>query len=145
MNRARGMLLIGWLILVSLLASCQLELPEVIEVEVTRVVEQEVVEEVAVTPVPLGEMAPGPALSALARGIRSGEIDIGQDYGMAEEQRFHQIHAELIDMKCPQCHVDEAPLELSQPFSDEADPVDRRVCFGCHLTGPAAKLYEPKD
>ena len=85
------------------------------------------------------------SLGDLAEQIRAGEIDVGDEFGMAPEQRFHVIHAEVLDMRCSQCHVDEAPYELAQPLSDEADPVDRRVCLGCHLNGPAKKLYEPKE
>ena len=71
--------------------------------------------------------------------------DVGDELGMGRKQRFHLIHADALDMDCSQCHVEEAPYELAQPYSEEVDPVDRRVCLGCHLTGPATKLYEPKE
>ena len=84
-------------------------------------------------------------LRRLAQDIRSGKIDVGEEYGMGREQRFHVIHADTIDMKCTQCHVEDAPYEIGNPPYDEDEgPSDRRVCLGCHLTGPASKLYEPK-
>ena len=85
------------------------------------------------------------SLADLAEQIRTGAIDVGDEFGMAPEQRFHQIHAEVLDMSCSQCHVENAPYEIAPPSSESPDPVDRRVCLGCHLTGPATNLYEPKE
>ena len=73
------------------------------------------------------------------------EVVQEEDYGMALDQRFHRIHADEIEMDCTQCHVEEAPLEVAQPSSEAPGPVDRRVCMGCHLTGPGPKFYEPKE
>lgn len=98
---------------------------------------------VLVTPV-IGQEEPV-SLSRLARQIQAGEIDVGDEYGMGEDQRFHVIHVDTIRMSCRQCHVDEAPYEVAVPLSDEADPVDRRVCLGCHLNGPARPLYDPQE
>ena len=119
-----------------------------VEVEVTRLVTE--VQEVEVTRIVPAEAEPATALSLsdLAKRIQDGEIDVGDEYGMAEDQRFHVIHDEVLGMKCTQCHVQEARLEVAQPLniSGEAPgPVDRRVCLGCHLSGPATKLYEPKE
>lgn len=86
-----------------------------------------------------------PSMDRLAREIRAGKIDVGDEYGMEPEQRFHVIHADTLGMKCTQCHVDEAPYEVAVPYSDEADPVDRRVCLGCHVNGPGTPLYEPQE
>ena len=85
------------------------------------------------------------SLADLAEQIRAGEIDVGEEFGMEREQRFHQIHADAIEMECSQCHVEDAPYELAQPSSESPDPVDRRVCLGCHLNGPATQLYQPKE
>ncbi len=85
-----------------------------------------------------------PALEEIAEQIRSGEIDVGDEFGMEKDQRFHRIHADAIGMDCSQCHVDEAPYEVA-PATSKEGPVDRRVCLGCHLTGPATLLYEPKE
>ena len=102
---------------------------------------------VAVTPAVGQEEEPG-WLATLAEQIRAGEIDVGDEYGMVREQRFHTIHADTIQMECTQCHVEEPSDDLIEPYSKSGDlkgPVDRRVCLGCHLTGPATKLYEPKE
>jgi hypothetical protein len=86
-----------------------------------------------------------PSLAELAELIRAGEIDVGDDYGMGRRQRFHRIHDRVLGMDCSQCHVESAPYEIGEPYNDEEGPVDRRVCLGCHLTGPATKLYEPQE
>ncbi len=85
------------------------------------------------------------SLSTLAEQIRSGEIDVGDEYGMESDQRYHTIHADVVDMSCSQCHVDEAPYEIALPSDESPDPVDRRVCLGCHVNGPATNLYDPKE
>ena len=84
-------------------------------------------------------------LAALAEQIRSGEIDVGEEYGMDEDQRFHVIHADTLGMDCSQCHVEEAKYEVAEATSKEGQ-VDRRVCLGCHMKGgPATDLYAPKE
>jgi hypothetical protein len=157
-NRKVIVSLIALVLLAFLIAGCA----EPEEIEVTRIVTEEVekvvevtrivteVQEVEVTRVVPAdaETVSAMSLSALAKSIQDGEIDVGDEFGMAEDQRFHVIHSDVVDMSCTQCHVQEAPLEVAQPLniSDEAPgPVDRRVCLGCHLTGPATKLYEPKE
>lgn len=72
-------------------------------------------------------------------------VQEAEEYGMTLDQRFHQIHADATGMDCTQCHVAEAPLEVAQPSSDAPGPVDRRVCLGCHLTGPGPEFYDPKE
>lgn len=160
MNRKVGVILLGWLALATLLVACgspePVEVTRVVEqevtqeVEVTRVVKERVVKEVEVTRVveaeaPEGEAPTTLSLAALAEQIREGEIDVGEELGMALDQRFHRIHAQAIEMECTQCHVQEAPLEVAQPSSDAPGSVDRRVCLGCHVNGPATMLYEPKE
>lgn len=76
----------------------------------------------------------------VARAVQEAE-----EYGMALNQRFHQIHADATGMECTQCHVEEAPLEVAQPSSEAPGLVDRRVCLGCHLTGPGPEFYDPKE
>ncbi len=86
------------------------------------------------------------SLDRLAREIRAGKIDVGEEYGMEREQRFHVIHADTLNMKCTQCHVEEAPYELGDPpYNEDEGPSDRRVCLGCHLTGPGFPMYEPQE
>ena len=121
------------------------EVVKEVEVEVTRVVKEEVVKEVEVTRVVKEEVPIQLSLSTLAEQIRAGEIDVGKEYGMSPEQRFHRIHAIAIEMKCTHCMVEAAPLEVALPSIDAPGPVDRRVCVGCHLTGPASTLYVPKE
>lgn len=148
MNHKLCIKLVGCLILASLLAACSpREVVKEVEVEVTRVVEEEVVKEVEVevTRVVKEESPVRLSLSTLAQQIRAGEIDVGEEYGMAPDQRFHQIHATAIEMECAQCHVEEAPLEVAATSVGAPGPVDRRVCVGCHLTAPASKFYEPKE
>jgi len=159
-NRKMIVTLIAVVLLASLMAGCAEpeqvevtrivteEVEKVVEVEVTRVVTE--VQEVEVTRVVSldAEAISAVSLSTLAQSIQDGEIDVGDEYGMAQGQRFHNIHAEVVDMKCTQCHVQEAPLEVAQPINltgEAPGQVDRRVCLGCHLNGPAAKLYEPKE
>jgi hypothetical protein len=157
-------LVLGIVILPSLVTACaepeQIEVTRIVteevekivevEVEVTRVVteiEEVEVEVTRVVPLEMDELS-FVSLSSLAKRIRDGEIDVGDEFGMGEEQRFHVIHTDVIDMKCLQCHVEEAPLEVAQPLNitdDAPGIVDRRVCLGCHLNGPAGKLYEPKE
>jgi hypothetical protein len=48
-------------------------------------------------------------------------------------------------MSCKQCHVREAPFEIGLPYVEDERPVDRRVCLGCHLNGPATPLYDPQE
>lgn len=123
------------------------------EVPVTRVIEKEVVKEVPVTRViekvvkeaETGEQESFVLLPALAQKLRQGEIDVGQEYGMMPGQRFHNIHAKTIGMQCGQCHVAEAPLELATPSPYAPAPVDRRICLGCHMNGPATTFYSAKE
>ena len=84
-------------------------------------------------------------LSQVALAIRNGEVDAGDEYGVGINQRFHVIHARLVGMSCIQCHVSEAVEEVAQPAQGAPGVVDRRVCLGCHLNGPAAPLYEAKE
>ena len=127
MNRKVYLSLIVWILLASLVAASG------------------PVEEVKVTPIVAEEAPTTLSLSALAERIRAGKIDVGEEHGMALDQRFHRIHAQAIEMECAQCHVQEAPYEIAQPSSAAPGHVDRRVCLGCHMNGPASKLYEPKE
>jgi hypothetical protein len=163
MNRKLTIVFVFWLIiLASLLVACQpkeVEVTRVVEqeviVEVTRVVEQEVTVEVTrvveqevtveVTRVVEVDAKVPVSLSELAKQIRNGEIDVGAEYGMALDQRFHQIHSTTLGMECTRCHVTKAPLEIAPPPSDSPGPIDRRVCLGCHVTGPASELYTSQE
>jgi hypothetical protein len=157
MNRKSLFFVSMFILAALLLAACApTEVVKTVEVEVTRVVTEEVIVEVEVTPVPEeGETEPAaPAgdveivtLAALAEAIRAGEVDVGEEFGTALGQRFHNIHAQTVGMACNQCHVDEAdaPDEVAPAPVGAPGVVDRRVCAGCHLNGPATLLFEPKE
>lgn len=162
MNRKTLVTLFGLLVITSLLAACgTTEVIKTVEVEVTKVVEvetvvTEVVEvetvvtevvEVEVTPeVVESEEAPSfVSLASLAESIQAGDVEVGDEFGMGLEQRFHTIHATIAVMACTQCHVQEAPEEVAGAADGSPGVVDRRVCLGCHLNGPAQLLYEPKE
>ncbi len=86
------------------------------------------------------------ALSTLAEKIKKGKIDVGKRYGLAPDQRYHKIHAEVLGLECTTCHTEkEATQEaifIGQDMSPESPgPVDRRVCLGCHRAGPGRDLY----
>ena len=99
----------------------------------------------AVTNPIVGQEEPA-SMDRLAREIRAGKIDVGEEYGMEREQRFHVIHADTLNMKCLQCHVEEAPYEIGALLYDEDQgPSDRRVCLGCHLNGPGFQMSEPQE
>lgn len=163
MNRKMLLVLVlGLIILPSLITACaepeEVEVTRIVteevetivevEVEVTRIVtEIQEIEVTRVVPLEMDDLS-FVSLASMAKRIRDGEIEIGNEFGMGEDQRFHVIHTDIIDMKCLQCHVEDAPLEVAAPLNitDEAPGiVDRRVCLGCHLNGPASNLYEPKE
>ena len=85
-------------------------------------------------------------LPATADAIHKGEIDVGKEYGLALEQRYHKIHTTVLGLECATCHlakVDAANKASSAwNVSPQAPgPVDRRGCLGCHHAGPASDLY----
>ncbi len=146
MKRASKMLLLSMLVLAFLLAACGAqEVVRTVEVEVTRIVTQEVIKEVEVTVQVEGVSAAGPSLVSLSRDIQEGKIDVGEEFGMEPGQRFHTIHVDTIGFACTQCHVQDAPYELAEPIAGSPGLVDRRVCLGCHVSGPATNLYDPKE
>lgn len=166
MDSRRWAAIVGLVLLASLAVGCTepdlVEVTRVVEqeaikeVEVTRVVQEEVVKEVEVTRIVEVEVvkevtrsAPASSegtgsLASLAKSIRDGDTDVGDEYGMGVGERFHEIH-EVVDVECSQCHVSDLSYELAQPNEDAPDPVDRRGCLGCHLNGPATILYAAKE
>lgn len=93
----------------------------------------------------------GVSLATLAEQVRKGEIDVGKDYGLAPDRRFHRIHTEVVGLQCTTCHVDKLPARAEiftlRPAVDVSPnspaPVDRRACLGCHLAGPGKNVYGP--
>ncbi len=96
--------------------------------------------------------AKGPAnLPALADEIRKGQIDVGKQFGMAPDHRYHKVHSDVLALECSACHAEKLPagtgifalppaVDLSK---DSPSPIDRRVCLGCHVEGVARKAYGP--
>ncbi len=85
-------------------------------------------------------------LPAMAQGIRSGDIDVGSEYGMGVDQRYHKIHATVLGLECFTCHSTDMSVEYqlfsAQDVSERAPaPVDRTACLGCHSNGPVNALY----
>jgi len=84
-----------------------------------------------------------------AEQIRKGKIDVGKKYGMGTDQRFHRIHESTLGLECATCHADRIPASARTfsvpPAVDVSQaspgPVDRRVCQGCHVGGPARDVY----
>ena len=84
-----------------------------------------------------------------AKKISSGEIDVGNKPGMKLGERYHNIHADTLGLKCTTCHISEyAPDYIYQrkykvPVRGAPGVVDRGACLACHKqNGPAmTKLY----
>ncbi len=102
--------------------------------EVVKEVPTEVTKEVPLT------------LSALAQQIKKGEIDVGTEYGMGIDQRYHKIHATVLGLECAACHIAKVDA-TNKVFSawnvspQAPGPVDRRGCLGCHHAGPGSDVY----
>ena len=85
-------------------------------------------------------------LSSTADAIHKGEIDVGKEYGLALEQRYHKIHTTVLGLECAACHLEkvDATSKVSSAWNvspQAPGPVDRRGCLGCHHAGPASDLY----
>ncbi len=85
-------------------------------------------------------------LPATADAINKGEIDVGKEYGLALDQRYHKIHTTVLGLECPTCHLIEvdATKKVSSAWNvspQAPGPVDRRGCLGCHHAGPGSELY----
>jgi len=92
------------------------------------------------TPAPSVEYA---SLKELAEKIRSGEIDVGNDYSMSLNGRFHTIHAKVLGMQCTSCHISSFSEDVlyRRKYEKPAGApgvVDRGVCLGCHKEGGIA-------
>ncbi len=86
-------------------------------------------------------------LPATAEAIQEGKIDVGKEYGLTPDQRYHKIHASVIGLECATCHISE--LDTTQTVFIDQDvslqapgPVDKRACLGCHRAGPGEDLYD---
>ncbi len=85
-------------------------------------------------------------LPATADAIHKGNIDVGKEYGLALEQRYHKIHTTVLGLECATCHLTkvDATNKVSSAWNvspQAPGPVDRRGCLGCHNAGPGSDLY----
>ncbi len=86
-------------------------------------------------------------LTALAQAIKDGDIDVGDEYGLASGQRYHKIHATVLGLECATCHISELDTTqtvfIDQDVSPQAPgPVDKGACLSCHRAGPGEDLYD---
>ena len=96
------------------------------------------------------------SLPTVAEEVQKGKIDVGgkekKAYGMAQDQRFHRIHAGVLGLECATCHgekLNPSVAAFTAPpavdvSSDSPGLVDRRVCVGCHQAGPGRHFYGPE-
>ena len=82
-------------------------------------------------------------LKELAEKIRSGEIDVGNDYSMSLNGRFHTIHSKVLGLDCSACHVSSYAEDYIYQGKYEKSGgapgvVDRSTCLGCHKEGGIA-------
>lgn len=95
------------------------------------------------------ETLPSASLARIAEQIRRGEIDVGDNYSMSEQDgRFHIIHADRLLMDCSNCHYgktykpDYLSVSKHKPFPQKAKgQYQRAVCLGCHLEGGIATPF----
>jgi hypothetical protein len=85
-------------------------------------------------------------LPNLAEAIRSGEVDVGDEYGMGLDQRYHKIHSDVLGIECLNCHASELTRGDAVFFDQDTSPmssglVDRGSCRGCHGAGSASAIY----
>jgi hypothetical protein len=85
-------------------------------------------------------------VAEIAKKIKSGEIDVGEVFGMATGERYHNIHATELNLDCTTCHVStmttgERVFSAQDVSSQAPGPVNREACLQCHETGPATNLY----
>lgn len=85
-------------------------------------------------------LAAMPAISATQSAAKAP----AKQQSLAQNGRFHQIHAEKSAMKCSACHKaeqQEVILQVPRPRI-----VDRQICLGCHREGSKPAWYgvEPR-
>lgn len=123
--------IIGW-------AAFPREVVKEVPKEVIKEVPKEVIKEVT-KEVPMN-------LPTLAQKIENGEIDVGTEYGLGLDQRYHRIHATVLGLECTTCHISKPDTAqtvfTAQDVSPQAPgPVDKRACLGCHRAGPGSDVY----
>jgi hypothetical protein len=91
-------------------------------------------------------------LRKTAEAIRAGTVPAaGKGYNLGDEGRYHQIHGEILGMKCSGCHTNDAypddylylrKAEFPKRVAGEkVEAVERAKCIGCHSAGNVATTY----
>lgn len=90
-------------------------------------------------------------LRKTAEAIRAGTVKAGKDYNLGDEGRFHQIHGEVLGMKCGGCHTNDAYPEdylylreaefPKRVAGEKVEAVERAKCIGCHSAGNVATTF----
>ena len=90
-------------------------------------------------------------LRKTAEAIRAGTVNIGKEYSLSDEGRFHKVHMEVLGMKCSGCHTDDAypdnylylrKAEFPHAAAGEkVKAVERAKCIGCHSEGSIATVF----
>jgi hypothetical protein len=86
-----------------------------------------------------------------AEAIRQGKVNVGKDYSLGEEGRFHQVHEKVLGIKCGGCHSDEVYPEgflylrkgefPKKVAGEKVKTVSRAVCIGCHTEGSVGTAF----
>lgn len=91
-------------------------------------------------------------LRKTAEAIRAGTVKgVGKDYNLGDEGRYHQIHSEVLGIKCSGCHTNDAypddylylrRAEFPKRVDGEkVEAVERAKCIGCHSAGNVATTF----
>lgn len=82
----------------------------------------------------------GFALAAMpVQGAAPGSGTAPAKKTMAQDGRFHQIHAKKLAMDCGTCHKPEQGSVILQV--SRANAVDRELCLACHKYGSKPAWY----
>ncbi|MGA7181272.1 MAG: hypothetical protein WBX11_17025 [Thiobacillaceae bacterium] len=90
-------------------------------------------------------------LGKTAEAIRKGEVNVGKEYSLGDEGRYHKIHVDKLGIKCNGCHTAEAYPDnylflRKAEFPEMVDggrvkAVERAKCIGCHSEGNVATPF----
>ncbi len=105
--------------------------------------------------VTMAEDKPPKLLIKAAGDIRAGTINVGKEYSLTEEGRYHKIHNEILGMKCKGCHTHDAYPDSYLNLSKDEFPktvdgektkaVEPAKCIGCHSEGNVATVFYNKQ
>jgi|Deesub1362A_J573_1020465.scaffolds.fasta_scaffold00006_328 hypothetical protein len=88
----------------------------------------------------------------IAKDIKQGKIDVGEEYGMEPGKRWHKIHSEILEIDCDDCHIEKYDdnyiyqRKNKVPVRGAPGVVKSELCLECHRKGGPAKteLYGKK-